>query len=100
MPTNHSVVGVRQKRWRERQKFPARAVVQIEIERDTIQKALINTGRLPPTEIKNRDLVADALSAVVAEWAARTNKQFRAQAISRAIVRKRRDISAEAEARV
>jgi hypothetical protein len=99
-PINHSIVGTRQRRWRERQKYPVRSVFQIEVESDLTLIALINTDRLSPTEIKNRDLVGRALSVVIAEWAARTNRHFRAQAISRSIVRKRRDTSAEVEARV
>lgn len=87
-----------QRAWRRRQKFH-RAVALIEYPLDAVH-ALINTGRLPPTEIKNRDLVAAALSAVIAEWAARANRQFRAQAITGAIVSKRRNMSAEAEVRV
>jgi hypothetical protein len=72
----------------------------IDYPRDVVQSALINTNRLSPTEIKNRDLVAAALSAVIAEWAARMNRHFRVQAISGAIVSKRRNMSAEAEVRV
>jgi hypothetical protein len=87
-----------QRTWRRRQKLRCAASL-IEYQRDAVQSALINTGRLPPTEIKNRDLVAVALSVVIAEWAARINRHFRAQAISRAIVRKRRDTSAEVVAR-
>jgi hypothetical protein len=89
---------LKQGAWRRRQKF-RRAVDLIEYPRDAVHSALINTGRLPPTEIKHRDRVAAELSVVIAEWAARVNRHFRAQAISRAIVRKRRDISAEVEAR-
>jgi hypothetical protein len=77
------IIGVRQRRWRDRQKFPVKQVCRVEYERDALHSALIYTNRLSPTEIKNRDLVAAALSAVIAEWAA-TNRHFRAQAISRA----------------
>jgi hypothetical protein len=61
--------------------------------------SVLNSNQLSPTEIKNRDKIAAALSAVVMEWAAKRSKQIRAQAITRAIVCKRCD-TAVVEARV
>lgn len=74
MATNLSLIGVRQKRWRLRQKFPIRAVGRIEYERDDVLRALIATGRLSQAEAERRVLVERALSLVIAEWTAEVNK--------------------------
>jgi hypothetical protein len=71
---NHSVVGVRQKRWRQRQKFPVRVVGRIEYERDAVLRALLNTGRLSQDEAQRRNIVEHALSLVITEWAVEVNK--------------------------
>lgn len=71
---NHSVVGVRQKRWRERQKYPVRIVGRIEYERDAALRALLKTGRLSQAETQRRVLVDHALSLVIDEWVAEVNK--------------------------
>jgi hypothetical protein len=61
--------GVRQRRWRERQKPPERAVYLVEVERDSTRQALINSSRVSANEINDRDCVARVLSRVIAEWA-------------------------------
>jgi hypothetical protein len=63
------VVGVRQKRWRQRQKVPVRVVGRVEYERDVVVRALIHTFRLSQAEAGRRDLVERALSTLIAEWA-------------------------------
>jgi hypothetical protein len=63
-----NLVGVRQRRWRLRQKTPARAVYLVEVERDVVLQALINRSDLSANEIADRDCVARALSGVIAEW--------------------------------
>ena len=70
----------------------------VDYQRDAVHSALVNSNQLSPTEIQDRDKIAAALSSVVAEWAAKHSKQFRAQVVSRTIVRRRRDIAAEVEA--
>jgi hypothetical protein len=67
--SNHSVVGVRQRRWRQRQKFPVHVVAKIEYERDAVLQALIKTKRLSQAEVQRRDLVDRELSLVIALWA-------------------------------
>lgn len=54
MVTADATVGVRQRRWRMRQKNPVRSVGRIEYERDAVLEALILTGRLSETEIFRR----------------------------------------------
>jgi hypothetical protein len=66
---NPSLVGVRQRRWRLRQKPPARAVYLVEVECDAVRQALINRSDLSANEIADRDCIARALSGVIAEWA-------------------------------
>jgi hypothetical protein len=60
--------GVRQRRWRLRQKPPARTVYLVEVERDAVRQALINSSYLSANEISDRDCVARALSGVIVEW--------------------------------
>jgi hypothetical protein len=66
---NVSLRGVRQRRWRERQKCPVRSVYRIEVERDAIRQALITSGRLSVNDISNRERIALALNLMIAEWA-------------------------------
>jgi hypothetical protein len=55
---NLSLVGLRQRRWRLRQKPPARAVYLVEVERDAVRQALINRSDLSVDEIADRDCIA------------------------------------------
>jgi hypothetical protein len=67
--------GVRQRRWRLRQKPPARAVYLVEVERDAVRQALINRTDLSANEIVDRDCIARALSGVIAEWVEHERRQ-------------------------
>jgi hypothetical protein len=66
--SNLNIAGVRQRRRRLRQKPPARAVYLVEVERDAVRQALINSSYLSANEIPDRDCIARALSGVIAEW--------------------------------
>ena len=65
----------RQRRYRARQRKPALAVYQIEIERDVVLQALIDSGRISHTQIDTRDLVARALSLMIVEWTLEVNNK-------------------------
>src|SRR5262245_57435935 len=72
---------LRQRRFRERQRTPIRAVAWIECERDAVLQALIHSGRLSETETqadiwRDRPRMRQMLSDVIAEWAETTNKRF------------------------
>jgi hypothetical protein len=54
---------------------PARAVTQVEYERDAVRQALINRSNLSANEIADRGSVARALSGVIAEWAEHERRQ-------------------------
>jgi hypothetical protein len=56
-----------QRRYRERQRSPARVVVRIEIDRDSAIEALIRSGRLLEAECWRRDRLEHALSLVMHE---------------------------------
>ena len=64
----------RQRRYRARQRKPALAVYQVEIERDAVLQALIDSGRIAHTQTANRKLVERALSLVIAGWTLEVNK--------------------------
>ena len=70
--------GVRQRRWRLRQKPPARAraVYLVEFERDAVRQALINRSDLSANEIADRDCIARALSGVIAEWVEHERRRY------------------------
>ena len=73
---NLSLRGVRQRRWRLRQKPPARAVYLVEVERDVVRQALINSSGLSANEIHDRGSVARALSGVIAEWVEHERRRY------------------------
>jgi hypothetical protein len=56
------------RRWRARQRNPIQAVYQVEIERDAVLQALIDSGRLSANDISDRDCIVRVLGGVVAEW--------------------------------
>jgi hypothetical protein len=66
------VIGVRQRRWRERQKVPLRQVFRIEVERDAIMNALLTRGHLSK-QTSHREPIERALSSVVMQWAGAVN---------------------------
>jgi hypothetical protein len=57
-----------QRHWRERQKNPVHTVYPIEVERDAVRLALINSSYLSANEIPDRDCVAPALRGEIVEW--------------------------------
>jgi hypothetical protein len=66
------VIGVRQRRWRERQKVPLCQVFRIEVERDAIMNALLTRGHLSK-QTSHREPIERALSSVVMQWAGAVN---------------------------
>jgi hypothetical protein len=62
------VIGVRQRRWRERQKVPLRQVFRI----DAIMNALLTRGHLSK-QTSHREPIERALSSVVMQWAGAVN---------------------------
>ena len=73
---NLSLLGVRQRRWRLRQKPPARVVYLIEVERDAVRQALITSGRLSTNDVTNRGRIVLALNLMIAEWANWMNNKW------------------------
>jgi hypothetical protein len=69
MVTADTTLGVRQRRWRQRQKDPVHAVARVEYQRDKVLEALILTGRLSETETLRRDLVERQISIVLSSLA-------------------------------
>jgi hypothetical protein len=65
----------RQARWRARQKEPIHHVARIEYQQEAVLMALVTSGRLTKTEIWHRDLVEEALSIVITEWAEKVNNK-------------------------
>ncbi len=58
----------RQRRFRARQREPARIIVRVEAEHGRLLDALIASDRLTEAEAWRKDLVELALSQVVDEW--------------------------------
>jgi hypothetical protein len=67
MATLNLIGGVRQKRYRSRQR-ERRAVGRIEYEVDAVHRALLDTGRLSEAAICRRDLVERELTRIIEEW--------------------------------
>ena len=67
-----TTVALKQRRYRERQREPVRAVYRIEAEQDRLIEALIASDRLSENEAWRRDLVELAVSQLVDEWIRRT----------------------------
>ncbi len=63
-----TTVALKQRRYRERQREPVRAVYRIEAEQDRLIEALIASDRLSENEAWRRDLVELAVSQLVDEW--------------------------------
>jgi hypothetical protein len=60
--------GVRQRRYRERQK-ERRAVARVEFSTDAVIQSLVTTGRLSQDEAANRDRVERELARILENWA-------------------------------
>jgi hypothetical protein len=69
MVTADITLGVRQRRWRQRQKDPVHAVARVEYERDLVLEALIKTCRISESQTWRRDLVERQISIVLSSLA-------------------------------
>ncbi len=63
-----SLVAEKQRRYRRRQRHPARGVYRVEVEQGRLLDALVRSRRLEERDTWRRDRIEEALSLTIAAW--------------------------------